>query len=124
LDCACDVFDRHVRVYPLLVEQIDMVGVQALEGLLGNRADAFGPAVAAVRDVAVLESELCGDHDLIAHRRQRLAHHLLVSLAVGLGGVEEGHAELNACPDQLHRLIDVRGRSVPESQPHAAKAEC
>ena len=48
-----------------------------------------------------VEAELGGDHDLVAHRLQRLADDLLVGeRAVDLGGVEEGDAALDRRADQ------------------------
>jgi hypothetical protein len=35
------VLDRHVRVYPVLVEQIDDIGLESLEGRLGDFLDVL-----------------------------------------------------------------------------------
>jgi hypothetical protein len=40
-----DVFDRHVRIHTVLVEQIDRIDLEPLEGGLGNLLDVFGPTV-------------------------------------------------------------------------------
>ena len=48
LDGAGDVFDRHVRVDAMLVEQIDTIGLQALQRGLDDGANTLGPAVQAL----------------------------------------------------------------------------
>src|ERR1700730_7781795 len=122
-DCAGNVFNRYVLAHPVLIEQIDSVGVQALEGLIGDKADPFGPAVPSRRVVTVLPSKFRGDDQLVAHRREGLAHYLFVCLAVGLGRVKQRHAALNGCPDHLDGLIRTRGRAQAVRQPHAAKPD-
>ena len=68
LDRAGDVLDRHVRIDPVLVEQVDHVGVQALERGIRDGLDVFGPAVDATAALAgrrvEVEAELGGDHHL------------------------------------------------------------
>ena len=39
------VFDRHVRVDAVLIEQIDDIGLEALERGLGDLLDVLGPTV-------------------------------------------------------------------------------
>jgi DNA-binding transcriptional LysR family regulator len=92
---ARHVLHRHLGVHAVLVEQVDAVGAQALQEASQTGADALRPAVLALGGIALLEAELGGDDDLVAHRRQRFADQLLVREgAVGLGGVEEGDAAL------------------------------
>ena len=90
-DRAGDVFDRHVRVDPMLVEQVDHIGPQPLQRRVGNPPDLLG-AASVPTDLAVddVPAELGGDHDLVAQRRQRLPDEFLVDVGpVDLGGVEE-----------------------------------
>jgi hypothetical protein len=42
---ACDVFDRHVRVNTVLVEQIDDIGLESLEGGFGDFLDVVWPTI-------------------------------------------------------------------------------
>ena len=88
----------------VLVEQIDAVGPEPLQRGLGDLPDVLRPAVQAeLRRTPVAEcvAELGRDHDLVAERRQRLAHDFLVLVrTIGLGGVEEGDAALDGRPDQ------------------------
>jgi len=42
---ARDVFDRHVRVDPVLIEQVDCLDLEPLERALDGLFDAFRPAI-------------------------------------------------------------------------------
>jgi hypothetical protein len=82
--CPGDVLDRDVGVDAVLVEQVDPVGLQALERRVGHVPDVFRPAVqaAALPGAGVnVEPELGCYHDLIAYRGEGLAGEFL--------GVEE-----------------------------------
>ena len=72
-----------------------------------------------------VESELRGDHDLVADGLERLAHELLVrERPVHLRGVEEGHATFDGRPDQGDHLLPVgKRRVVAEAHPHAAEPD-
>ena len=47
-DGAGDVFDGDVRVDAVLVEEVDVVGAQPAQRVVGDLSDAFGPAVGPV----------------------------------------------------------------------------
>ena len=51
LDRAGDILDRHVRIDAVLVEQVDAIGLQALERCLDDLLDVLGPAVEADRAI-------------------------------------------------------------------------
>ena len=73
----------------MLVEEVDTVGEEALQGLFGDVLDVRGPAVqpAPVARIRIdVEAELGGDHDLSTHRGERFAHQLLV----GEGSIDLG----------------------------------
>ena len=127
LNRAGDILDRHVRVDPVLVEKVEGVDVEPLEGRFGDLLDAPRPAIQAATLLAVgvdLEPELGGNHHLVADRRECLAHQPLVrKRAVDLGGVEECHAEVDGRPDHGHHLLLVLGRSVAEAHSHAAQPD-
>jgi hypothetical protein len=70
----------------VLVEQVDDIGVQPLQGSVCHVADMLRPAVhAALAAFGIeVEAELRGDDDLVAERRQRLTEQFLVLVgAVG-----------------------------------------
>ncbi|KOE70066.1 hypothetical protein D18P1_0304155 [Aggregatibacter actinomycetemcomitans serotype f str. D18P1] len=60
------------RFDTVLVEQVDVVGIQARKRLFDHGADAFGAAVQPFGDDAVFETEFGGNDDLFAKRRNRL----------------------------------------------------
>ena len=72
LDGAGDVLDRHVRVDAVLVQQVDPVGPEALQGGVDDLPDVLGAAVegaeraAAGLAAAGRKSELRRDDDLVA----------------------------------------------------------
>jgi hypothetical protein len=41
-DRACDVLDRHSRIDAVLIEEIDHIRFQSLEGSVGDRLDMLG----------------------------------------------------------------------------------
>jgi hypothetical protein len=43
--CAGVVVDRHVRIDPVLVEQIDPIGPESLQRRVGDFPDVRGPAI-------------------------------------------------------------------------------
>src|SRR5215212_4247440 len=121
---AGDVLDRYVWIDPVLVEEVDAVGLQAPERLLGDPTDPLGPAVEALLRIAVLEAELRRDYDLVPERGERLAHDLLVRVgAVCLRGVEKGDAALVGRPDQRDRLPCFGRGAISEAQAHGTVAE-
>src|SRR5215213_2248771 len=121
---AGDVFNGHVRVDAMLVEEVDAVGLQAPERLFGDPTDPLGPAVEARLRIGVLEAELRRDHDLVPERSERLAHDLLVGVgAVCLRGVEEGDAALVGRADQRDRLLCFGRGAVSEAQAHGTVAD-
>ncbi|KAG0770713.1 hypothetical protein G6F57_014703 [Rhizopus arrhizus] len=121
---ARHILDRHVRIDAVLVEQIDMVGAQALEAGLGHRTDVLRAAVQAGIDTRILEAELGGDHQPVAVRRQRLAEQIFIGVrAVHLGGVEEGHATFNGGVQQGDALAALDRLAIAMAQAHAAQAQ-
>jgi hypothetical protein len=78
-DRARDVLDRYVGVDPVLIEEIDPIGLEPLQRRLGDFANVRRAAVEPRLLPAVeFESELGGDDDLIANRRERVTHEFFV----------------------------------------------
>src|SRR5262245_37532507 len=124
LDGACHVLDRDVRVDPVLIEQVDVIGSEPLERGIGHLPDALRPAVQTRSRVAVLEAELGRNDDMIANRRKSFAYQLLVcERPVSLGGVKECDTTLKGRPQQSDGRLFVRCRTVAKAQPHAAKSD-
>src|SRR3954469_19674378 len=65
---ARHVLHWHVRIDPVLIEEIDHIGTQALQSLVRHLTDALGPAVGGLSRVAVAEPEFGRDHESAAYR--------------------------------------------------------
>ena len=93
----------------MLVEQIDVIGLQASQAAIHSGPDMGGLTVdATLVDARIgvdVPTELGGDLHLIVERKESLAHHLLVrQWTIGLGGVQA--AEPN--PD-THSSVHLPG---------------
>ena len=111
LDRTGDILDRHVRVDAVLIEQIDHIGLEALQRGLGDILDMLRSAVQSRRSgpritAAKVEPELGGDHYLLAKRSEGFANEFFVNVrAVNFSGIEEGDAALTA--DRRRALISA-----------------
>src|SRR6185503_9898839 len=74
------VFDWHIRVNAMLIEEIDSVGLKSLERGFGYLLHMLWPAV--YPNLLTLsadgETEFRSDHDLVADRRQGFADKFFV----------------------------------------------
>ena len=88
---ADHLLDRHGRIHPVLVKEVDAVGPEPAKRGLDRLTDVLGTAVGADQLVAVeAEAELGGENDPVATAFEGAAEHLLVGeRPVGLGGIEE-----------------------------------
>jgi hypothetical protein len=125
-DRAGDLFDRHVRVNAVLVEQVDCLCAKPRERCVGYPLDLFGAAVESGR-LAVLYSppELSGQHHLVPDGGQGLAHEILVEVGpVDLGGIEKCDSQVDgAAQDGDHRVPVARVRPVALRHAHAAEPD-
>ena len=127
LDRTGDIFDRHVRVDAMLIEQIDDAGLPSLERGFIHLFDVLGTAVKAPLRAVFridIEAELgCDDH-LIAERGQRLAHQLFVrERAIDFGGVEEGNPSFERRPDERDSFLLIYRGTVAIAQAHATQPD-
>jgi Fe2+ transport system protein B len=124
LDSAGHVFDRHIRVDAVLIEQVDPVGAQAPERVLGVGLDVLRADVHSVGRYATLKTEFGGDHHLIAKRLERLADQLFIGIrAIGLSGIEESDAAVKRCTNERNARMIFYGSAKAETYSHAAKPE-
>ena len=122
--CASHLFHGDIGIDAVLIEEIDHIGVEPAQGGLGHGADILRPAVQPIGHLAVLETELGGDHHLVPERGQRLPQQqLVIAWAISLGGIEEGHPQFMGAADQGDGLPLVRGRAIAKAQPHAAQTD-
>src|SRR5439155_21649535 len=113
LHCSCDVFDGHIRVNTVLIEEVDRVNLERLEPLersFGDLLDVRWPTVQAPLPAGFeFEPELCRDHHLIAQRGERFAYELFIGeRAIGFCRVEERHAAFDGRANQRDHLLLVR----------------
>ena len=127
LDRARDLFHRHGRVDAVLIEQVDVVGPQALQRTLDYLADMRRPAIEPdhLALLVDLEAELRANENPLANRLHRLANEFLVDeRSVPLCGVEKRDATIDGGADYGDRLLFVGGGAKAEAQAHAAQANC
>src|ERR1700720_318682 len=120
---AGHVFDRHVRIDAMLIEEIDVVGLQSLERGFGHVLDVVGPAIGPALLVTLeLEPKLGRNHHLITHGCERFAQKFFVfERAVSFGGIEECNTAFYGRSDQRDRLLLIGGWTVTIAKAHTAK---
>ena len=125
--CTGDVFDGHVRIDAVLIEQVNDAGLQAFERRFGDLLNMRRPTVQS--DLFAggwinFEAKLCGDGHLVTERSERFANEFLVrERAVDFGGIEEGDAAFDCRANQCDAFLLFHGGPVAEAQSHAAQAE-
>ena len=81
------LFDWHVRIRPVRLIQIDVVGAEPLEAGVGARDDLGGCAVARLSLRSRHPAELRREHDVVASCTERRAQELLrFPAAIEIGG--------------------------------------
>jgi hypothetical protein len=126
LDRPDRLLDRHIRVQAGRPVDVDVVGVEPLQGVRERGLDRRGPGVIAepcARGVA-LGAELDADSDVFAvDAPERVAdQQLVVAHAVEVAGVEERDAGVERRPDRRDTLVAV-GRAVQVGHAHAAQPD-
>ena len=122
-----NVFDRHVGVNAVLIEQIDDIGLEALQRGLSDFLDMLWPTIQAGLFAGVrikFEPELGGNHDFPTERSESFAHEFFVrERAVNFGGVEECDAAFHGRSDDRDHLLLFSGRTVAKAHSHAAEPD-
>jgi hypothetical protein len=113
------VFHGDVWIYAVLVEQIDYIGVEALERGFGYRLDVLGAAIDSLRGSCggiELEAEFGSDCYLVAERSQSFAYeHFVGEGAVGFGSIEECYSALDCGANQGDAVVLVDCGAVAEA---------
>ncbi len=89
------VFDRHLGIDPVLVVEIEMLDAQPAQTALHRLTHVVGPAIhpTGIRIFAAHQTELAGQEYLLAASAQGSAQQFLVVMrAIGIGGIQQGHA--------------------------------
>src|SRR5207237_2814025 len=121
---AHHLLDRHLLGDAVLVEEVDVVGLEPARGGFHHLADVLRAAIEA-NDLPIVEpeAELGGDDHLIALALESASEKLLVVPdAVGLGGVEERHPQLDGALDGSERFRIVAG-AVRLAHPNETEAQ-
>jgi hypothetical protein len=124
----CHVFDRHVRVNAVLIEQINDINLKPLERSLGDILDVRWPTIQTLpagTSVRIkFESELRCYHHSPAERSEGFAHKFFIcERAVNFSGVEERDAAFHGCPKNRRHLLLVLGWAVGKAHSHAAQPD-
>src|SRR5262249_27159724 len=125
-NCTSNVFDRYIRINPVLIQQINHIGLQSLKGSLDHFLDVLRPAIQASLSAfgIELECKLGGDHHLLAERCDGFAQKLLVLVrTVSLGGVEKCHTTFERSSNERDSRFLLHGWPITEAQPHAAESD-
>src|ERR1700683_3020122 len=121
------VFDGDVGVDAVLIEQIDDVGLEALERGFCDLLDVLWPAVEPglfVGGRINFEAELGGDYHLLAERCESFADEFFVSeWAVDFSSIEEGDAAFYCRVDERDHFFSVGKWSERKAHSHAAEAD-
>ena len=129
LDGTGDIFDGDVGVDAVLVEQVDRINVQALEGGIADFFDVLRAAVewgGARRQTGLaVEAEFGGDLYLVADWREGFANEDFVGeRSIDFGGVEDRDTEVDGFVHEGDHLVFVVDYPGGEAHAHAAETEC
>src|SRR5260370_25906624 len=125
---ACNILHWHRWINAVLIEQVDMVGPQALQDALGGSLDMLRPAVERTQPFAGEEIDVMAKlgryHNILAQWLRGLANESLVlEGTIGFRGVKEGHAALHRGADKLNHGRTLWRLPVAAGHGHAAEAD-
>ena len=101
------LFHRRVRIEPVDLVDVDVIGLQAPELLVDRGHQMLAAGADIVGDRALADADLGRQHDVLAldHLHERGAHDLLGAAGiVVVGGVEEGDADIERALEVGRRL--------------------
>src|ERR1700676_3610627 len=118
--------NRRIRIDAVLVIEVDVHDAQPLQTvfaglphIVGLAADAADVGITGIAD----NSELCGQHELVALALDRASDELFVLVGpVNISGVEKGDAEFERAMNGRDRF-GVVASGVKLRHAHAAEAE-
>ena len=123
LNCACNIFYRHVRIHAMLIKQIDHIASQTPQRFVGDLTDALRAAICTLPRISLFETKLGRDNNRFPKRLDCFTNQFFIGKrAVRLSRIEEGYSELKRRPDQCNRLLFISGRPVTETESHAPEA--
>ena len=120
------LLDRRVRVEPVDLVEVDVVGPEPSEGGVDGLEQVLAGQAAVVRPVGHGEERLGGDHHLVARREvvERAADDLLADAAgVHVRRVEEVDAGVEGSPDEGTAGLLGQDPGAPGGRPEGHRAE-
>ena len=116
--------ERHLRIGPVHLEEIDVVDPERRQTVVESAAKPGGARIAHQPVVSHPQAALGGDHDLVAVVfdviPQRVPEHALRGTeAVAVGRVEEVDSQLACLPDRRDPLVLVELPPLPSELPGA-----
>src|ERR1700730_13549943 len=123
---AGHVFDWHVGINTMLVEQIDNIGPESFERSFSDFFDVLWPAIETdlLTFGTKLETELGSDHHFLTERSKRFAHEFFIrERTVHFGSIEERDASFDGCSNQRDHLLLFFRRTVAKTHSHTAEAD-
>src|SRR5579863_1446172 len=127
-DSACDILDRRVQIHAMLVEEVQRIHFETLQGCLCHVLDVLRAAIERSPPTSIFRvgppAELGRNNYLAAERKESFTNEFLIrQRSINLCGVEEGNAMLDCCADDFDCLVLVGCRPISKAQAHAAKAQ-
>lgn len=121
-----NILDRHLRIDAMLIEKVNVVGAEALQGRFDGSLYVIRLAVQATFHLTSLgvdvEAELRRDLHAVSERGNALAKDALaLQRSICLSRVEEGHALIMSGSDERHHFGAVwrQGVELPAHILHA-----
>jgi hypothetical protein len=123
-DGTCHIFHWHLRIYPMLIEEINAVRAEALQRFFGHLPNSIGPAVESEFLAPFLKAKLCSDYHIISDGAQSLPDDFFIcERAICLGCVKVGDPSFVGGPQKRHCLATINGRAAMMIETHATEAE-
>ena len=124
---AHDVFDRHLRIDPVLIIKIDLLHAQAPQAALDGAPDILGAAADAarrrIRRIAQ-DAELGGQEHLLPFAFDRFPHQRFVGVrAIHVGGVEQRDAQLQRPVQRDDGFLPIGAGGVEVAHAHASQPQ-
>ena len=122
-----DIFNRDIRVNPVLIEQVDCFNFESLERSFDCLLNMLWSTVQGCRTRASItttevESELRCNYHLLAERNQSFADKFLVYKgAIDLSSIKERYTTLHSSMKKGSHLLFVFRWTVGKTHSHAAE---
>ena len=124
-DGTGDVFDWHLGIDAVLIEQIDRFDPEAFQRRFGDLLDMFGAAVQAVLLALRVnfETEFCGDDHVSAEWRQGFAHQDFIRKWAVISAVSKNVMPCSTAARITAIMACFSTPHLAASHPHAAESD-